>query len=489
MRSIHPIPSRALIPVVAAALIAAGACATNPATGKKQLSLISEPQEIALGQENDQKIVAQMGLYDDAELQAYVDRIGQELAAASERPDLPWTFRVIDDPVVNAFALPGGFIYVTRGILAHMSSEAELATVLGHEIGHVTARHSVNQMSKQQLLGIGLVAGMVAAPEAAQYADLLQTGLGLLTLKFSRDDERQADELGLRYMLRTEYDPYEMPKVFNMLGRVSAAASEGGRIPGWLATHPDPGSREQAATQAVLDLGVEPGGYTVGRPEFLATIDGMVYGPNPREGFFREQRFLHPELEFEVTFPAGWQTANQKQRVIAVNGDQNAILQLTLSEESAPQAALSAFMNQEGIRPGRTWGDPINGLAAASGAFSAELQSQSGSQTVLGRISFVSHGDNVYQLLAYGLESPFRAQDDAIVTAVGSFQQLTDRNALNAQPHRIDIDQLDRAATLAQVSPTDSVVSTEVLALINGVTPSETLPQGFLVKRVTGEEW
>jgi predicted Zn-dependent protease len=227
--------------LVALLLVAvAPACSVNPATGKQQLNLISESQEIAMGKEADAQIVAQMGLYPDQALQAYVQSLGARLAAKSERPQLGWTFRVLDDPLVNAFALPGGYVYVTRGIMAHLESEAELAGVLGHEIGHVTARHSVNQMSKQQLAGLGLGIGMIVRPELQQLGDLAQTGMALLFLKYSRDDERQADELGLRYALRGNYDPREIPGVFSLLERVSAAAGAG-RAPSWLATHPDPG--------------------------------------------------------------------------------------------------------------------------------------------------------------------------------------------------------------------------------------------------------
>jgi len=198
-----------------AALLVLAACATNPATGKRQIALISEEQEIAMGREADQQVQQQLGLYPDQELQAYVNRVGQKLAAASERPNLPWTFRVVDDPVVNAFALPGGHIYVTRGLLTHLTSEAELASVIGHEIGHVTGRHSVEQMSKAQLAQIGLIAGMIVKPELARYGDLATQGLQLLFLKYSRDDERQADGLGLRYMYQQNYDPREMPAVFS----------------------------------------------------------------------------------------------------------------------------------------------------------------------------------------------------------------------------------------------------------------------------------
>ena len=193
-------------------------CSTNPATGESHLNLIGEQQEIAMGQQANKDIVASMGLYPDSGLQKYVGDLGARLAASSERPNLPWKYQVVDDPVVNAFAVPGGFIYVTRGILTYLNNEAELAGVMGHETGHVTAEHSVNQMSTQQLMQLGLGIGALLKPEwAAKYGQLASLGLQLLTLKFSRDDESQADELGLRYMQRLNQDPREMADVMTML--------------------------------------------------------------------------------------------------------------------------------------------------------------------------------------------------------------------------------------------------------------------------------
>ena len=166
--------------------IAASGCAVNPATGKDQLMLVSEDQEIAMGRQADSAVITSIGLYADPVWQRYIQQFGARIAATSERPGLPWTFRVVDDPAVNAFALPGGFIYVTRGLLAHLTSEAELASVVGHEIGHVTARHTAAEMSKQQLIGLGLAAGSMASSQVAKYAGTASQALGILYLKFSR---------------------------------------------------------------------------------------------------------------------------------------------------------------------------------------------------------------------------------------------------------------------------------------------------------------
>src|SRR5688500_6983461 len=189
-------------------------CAVNPVTGRRQLALVSEAQEIQMGQQAAQQVSQQLGLVDNQALQEYVQRVGAQLAAESERPNLPWTFRVVDDPTPNAFALPGGFIFMTRGMMDLMDSEAELAAVLGHEIGHVTARHSVTQISRGQLAQLGLGLGSVLFPSAAQsFGGLAQTGMQLLFLSHSRGAERQADELGFRYALNEGFEVREMDDI------------------------------------------------------------------------------------------------------------------------------------------------------------------------------------------------------------------------------------------------------------------------------------
>lgn len=466
-----------LLPAVA---LFAAACAVNPATGRRELMLISEGQEISMGREADPSVVAQFGAYPDSALQGYVRGLGHRLAALSERPNLPWTFRVVDDPVVNAFALPGGFIYVTRGILAYFGSEAELVSVLGHEIGHVTARHSAHQISQQQLAQVGLVAGMVLAPEVQSIAGLAQAGLGLLFLRFSRDDEREADDLGLRYITAARYDAREMANVFAMLARVSEA-SGGGRTPAWLSTHPDPTDRGARIRQQIA--GQTFAGATVNREAYLRRLQGLVYGPNPREGFFRGQTFMHPDLRFQITFPSGWGTANQKQAVLAQSPGQDALIQLTATDQSSPAAAVEAFLRDEGITAGPMRLHRIGAFSAASARFQATTRDG----VLNGVVTGVADGGNVYRLLGLSTDARWRSYEPVVVGSFETFDRLTDRAALAAQPLRVEIVTLDRAMTLrdfAQRSP--SQVSLEALALLNGVDPASQLAAGSLVKRVVG---
>lgn len=476
--------SRRWLPTLAVAgVLGAGCtgCATNPATGDRELSLISESSEIQMGQEADPQIVAQFGLYDDESLQRYVSNLGQELAAVGERPELPWTFRVLDDPTVNAFAVPGGFVYITRGILSHLSSEAELAGVLGHEVGHITAKHSVNQMSKAQLTQLGLGLGMIFVPEVAALGDVAGVGLQLLFLKYGRDDELQADRLGVRYMVRTDYQPRELANVMAMLDRTSRIQESSGRIPEWLSTHPDPGNRVEQI-QAEIPKVEEGDEDIVRRDEYIRRLDGMVFGNNPREGFFEGDVFHHPDLRFRLTMPSGWAHANSKQAVQAVAPDQDAALLLTLAQ-GTPGQALSEFSNQQGIRVGGASNRSVNGLPAATAEFAATTEQG----TLVGLVMFVSHRETTYRVVAYAPEARWSRYDAALRASLGSFQPETDQQVLSAQPRRIEVVELASDMSFqAFMERYPSNAEAEVLALINGVTTDSTLRAGMLVKRVVG---
>ncbi|MEO0405108.1 MAG: M48 family metallopeptidase, partial [Bacteroidota bacterium] len=218
-------------------------CAVNPVTGKKEVMLMSEEREIAIGKEADPSIVAQYGLYDDEVLQKFIDEKGQLMAKVSHRDHLDYEFKILDSPVINAFALPGGYVYFTRGILAHFNNEAEFAGVLGHEIGHVTARHSAKQQSKAQVAQVLLVGGMLASKEFRAFGNSAQQGLGLLFLKFGRDNESESDRLGVEYSTKINYDANEMAGFFRTLQRIRDQSGDAGQIPTFMSTHPDPANR------------------------------------------------------------------------------------------------------------------------------------------------------------------------------------------------------------------------------------------------------
>jgi len=449
-------------PVAALALCAA--CATNPVTGDTQLSLISESQEIEMGRQAAEEAAASIGLVEDQALQDYVQRIGESLARDSERPNLPWTCRVVADPTPNAFALPGGYIFVTRGLLGLMRSESELASVLGHEIGHVTAKHSVTMLSRAQITQLGLGIGAILSPTIARLSDVAGAGMQLLFLKYGRDAERQADDLGYKYALADNYDVRRMPNVFASLARVGEASGES-PLPAWLATHPYPEERIQRIQQKLAELPATQG-TNVGVDPYLARIDNLVYGENPRAGFFQDGLFLHPDLRFRLQFPQGWQTQNLTQSVTGMSGQQDAIVQLTIAEGSESQAA-SQFFQAQGIASQNVGRTTIHGNSAVTGYFQAQLQDGS---AVGGLAAFISYGGNTYQILAYTPAQNLQRYDATFRSVVGSFQQLTDPQALNVRPNRIDVVRVPSAMTLAEFNRRyPSTIPIEELALINQV--------------------
>ena len=462
-----------------AGVAALAACSTNPVTGRRELSLISESQEISMGLGAAKEISASIGVVPDSGLQQYVRGLGLNLARTSERPQLPWSFTVADDPMVNAFALPGGPIFVTRGILAHMNSEAELVSVLGHEIGHITARHSVSQMSRAQLAQIGLVAAVIAKPELMEFGNLASQGLGLLFMKFGRDDETQSDELGFKYMTAAGYDPAQMTAMFRTLGRLTAGSQ--GRVPEWMSTHPDPGNRVQA-TERRIAAATLPANLKVERESFLRRTEGLVFGENPRQGYFREQLFLHPDLRFQFNFPSGWKTANQTTQVVGASQQEDAIVVLTHAGDKTPGAALTEFDAIEGVQAGTSSNAAVNGLPAVSASFTATTQNG----TLRGWVTFVSLDDGTFRLLSYTSSGRFGAYDSMMRTSVTSFRRLTDQAALSVQPARVALVRTMRAMTIAEFDRAyPSSIPGAQLALINGLDAGATIPSGTLVKRVT----
>ena len=467
--------------VVGLAAAMSTGCALNPATGKQQLNLYSEAEEIEMGRQADQEISAQLGLYQDPDIQTYVAGIGQRLAALSERPGLPWSFKVVDDPAVNAFALPGGFVYVTRGILGYMTTEAELAAVIGHEIGHVTAQHSVNQLSKQQFASGGLLLGSVLVPEIAYVGDMAQAGLGLLFLRFGRDDERQADDLGLRYMTKASYEAREMPEMFRVLESVTSIAG-GGRLPSWLATHPDPGARRERSLELIAKGRYESG--DLGSERLLPRLAGLPYGTDPRDGFFEGSRYYHPGLAIQVEFPEGWSAVNEKTRVQALDPEQVAQVELTLVEGSRADQASSAFFQQEGLQAIGTRRVKLSGLNAVQSDFSFTSQ-----RSLSGRVAFVEKGGKVLRLVGLVFSDRAIAAKGAFDKFFGSFGQLKDSSRLQAQPQRIRLVTLDRDMTFEEFArkfPSD--VDPRVFAAINRVEdPTRTIPAGSQLKRIEGK--
>ncbi|MFU8814187.1 MAG: M48 family metalloprotease [Pseudomonadales bacterium] len=464
----------------AAAAVLLVACAVNPVSGNRELALMTESQEIAIGRQTAAGAAAQLGLVDDAELQSYVQQLGAQLAAASQRPELPWAFRVVDDPTPNAFAAPGGFIFVTRGLLVLMRNEAELVSVLGHEIGHVTARHSVSMMSRAQLAQIGLGVGSILSPQIAQFGELAAGGLQLLFLSYGRDAERQADDLGYGYALAQNYDVRQMVNVFAALQQSSQLAGHS-PVPTWQASHPNPAERIKRIERRLVSLPASADTLRVGEEDYLRRIDGMTYGVNPRNGYFEDNRFLHPAMAFRFDFPAGWRTQNLAQAVVAGSSANDALIRLTVVSGTR-EAAAAAFFAQDGVTAeGRSTAE-INGLAAIVSPFQVRTE-----QGELGGVAgFVSLNEQVYQILAYTPVDKLAGYEHEFRRSIESFARLTDKAALARQPDRLAVVRLPRAMTLAEFQRDHpSNIPIAELALINQLpSAAAQMPRNFAAKRV-----
>ncbi len=466
----------------------------NPVTGKRQLVGFSWSQERQIGQEADAEIIQEYGLYEDPEVQAYVNRVGQPVlseselrdpAAAVQYRDTPFTFRVLDSPVVNAFALPGGYIYVTRGLLTHLDNESQLAVVLGHEVGHVAARHSARQAAKAQLGQLGLMAGAILgsqvlqSPELAnQLLNLSGQAVELLMLKYSRDAEREADRLGVGWAAEKGYDAAQSAAFFQTLKRLGER--DGLTLPAWQSTHPDPGEREQTVT-AIAAERTPPGAILrVGEEDLLQQIEGMVVGEDPREGYVQGNAFYHPELRFQFPIPSGWNVQNEKAAVMMTSPNRDAMMSFRLTPERSARAAAEKFASTQGLRALDSKATTVNGQNAM--AIVGQANTQQGTVGLLNY--FIEHNGRVYSFMGMTGAQRLSSHSDQFQRAMTGFRRLTDPSKINASPARLAVVTADRTAPFASFVPTSDIygITAEELAILNQVQLNETIRAGKKIK-------
>lgn len=449
----------------------AAACATNPVSGKREFSLMSESQEISLGREVDAQVRQEMGLYEDDALQRYVQDLGMRLAKRSQRPNLPWSFAIVDSPAVNAFALPGGFIYITRGILPYLDSEAQLVGVLGHEIGHVAARHSAQQYTRGMGASLGVLVGSIFVPEVRPFADLAETGAGILFLKFGRDDELQADALGAQYAAGGGWDPEAVPAFLTTLARVSETADRNG-VPNWLQTHPQPENRAERVAETVENVrseAVESATWTVDRDGYLARIEGMIFGDNPEEGVVRANLFLHPPLRFALAFPEGWEITNSEEQVVAQEPGNKVFMVLRTIEPARNRSleeAAQQHMRSSGYKATELTQSTVGGVPAVVGTYEGNA---SGIGKVMARGAHFVSGRNTYFI--GGIASPdlYPRVAGQFDEAIRSFRQLSQDEADAIKPNRIDLYTARTGDTWQSISQRagQGLVSARTLAIMN----------------------
>lgn len=454
-------------------------CAVNPVTGKKEFMLMSVSEEKALGAAYDPQVISQFGLYENDQLQRFITLHGEKMGHISHRPELDYQFRILDSPVVNAFAVPGGYVYFTRGIMAHFNNEAEFAGVLGHEIGHVAARHSAKQYSNSVLAQLGLVLGMVLSEDFREYSDLAMAGLNLLFLSYSRKHESQSDKLGVEYSTKIGYDAHQMANFFKTIERLQQKS--GGGIPTLLSTHPDPGDRynrvHQLATKA--QQGLDPSRLKVNRNEYLRLIDGLVYGEDPRQGYVDGNVFYHPTLRFQFPVPAQWQVQNFASQVQILQPNGKAAMVLTLAAEKTLAEAARAAVAQDSLRVIATRNTRIHGNDAME--IVADLNEE-----VRLLLTLVQYGGNIFKFSGLAATPEFNVYKPTFEKTFNGFRELTDPARLEVQPERIRIVNVDQDGTLEQVlrhhgMPAERI---EELSILNGMQASDRVQRGMLIKIV-----
>lgn len=459
-------------------------CATNPVTGKKQVVLMSEAQEIAMGKEADPQIIAQYGLYENKALQDFITEKGKQMAAISHRPQLDYQFRIVDSDILNAFAVPGGYVYFTRGIMAHFNNEAEFAGVLGHEIGHIAARHSVEQQRNSILGQIGILAGVVIAPDLAQFAESASQGLGILLLKFGRDAERESDRLGVEYSSKIGYDANEMADFFQTLERKSTESGQG-ELPGFLSTHPNPGDRfvtvGKLATEWKQKLNLKDA--KINRNSYLQRIEGLVYGEDPKQGFVENSVFYHPVLKFQFSIPSTWNYQNSPQQVQLAPKDGKALILLSLAKGNSLQDAANAFLQQNNLQLLDSKDLSVNGLPAL--AMMADVRPQQGQQQLLRTASyFINYGSSIYMLVGVSSTTDFNTYLSSFTSTQQSFRELTETAKLNKKPERVRIKTVRTGTTLQQALRDNNIETKrfEEMAILNGMKLTDKVEAGTMIK-------
>jgi predicted Zn-dependent protease len=472
-------------------------CAVNPVTGQKQISFMSEAQEIAIGKESDPSVIAQFGLYPNDTLQNFIKQKGQEMVKVSHRPELKFEFRLLDSDVLNAFAVPGGYVYFTRGIMAHFNNEAQFAGVLGHEIGHVTARHSAQQYTKQMLSQVALIGGMIFSEKLRGMADQAMQGMQLLFLKFSRDDETQSDKLGVNYSSSIGYDAREMAEFFNTLDRVSSKG-EGGRIPEFMSTHPDPGNRYVNVKNLATEWQKQKGATNlkINRDDYLKMIDGLVYGEDPRQGYVDKTTniFYQLEMKFQFSIPKDWQYQNAPTQVQTGSPDGNAMLTLTLSSQKTLEATAADIIKNYQLKQ-LTQGvsQKVNGLdtyhflsqyGEAQQTQTQTQQTQQQQQILAVHTTLISYKGNIYVFLGITDFNMYNNYKASFIYATNGFKEITDQTKLNVVPERIRIVKTNNTNSLAQILSMNDMPPSrhEELAILNGMNTNTQVPAGTLIK-------
>ncbi len=442
------------------------------------------------------------GEYDNPRLAAYVRGIGERLVAETEQPGQPWTFTVLDSPVVNAFALPGGYVYVSRGLVALAGDEAQLAGVIGHEIGHVTARHSAQRQSQAAVAQAGVIAAVLgAALLGADGALLDAVGQGVSAVaqggvaSFSRAQEIEADRLGVRYLARAGYDPLAQA---DFLTAMSAQSELSARLAGgthdpnrvdFFATHPADGERVRVAVAEARAQGESVGAPPRERDRFLTAIDGMTYGDSAAQGFVRGRRFVHPALRFAFEAPPGFAIVNAQAQVRTLGPNGATVVFDSVRDPGGPLDRIvgrdwPAALARE-ARTGRVGGVErlrIGGLEAAS----AGLPVQTRQGVKAAHLTAIRGGDGTLWRFTAISDPRDGAGRAAAEGMAASFRRLSAAEASRERPDRIRIHTVRSGETLRSLAARTpfETAAEERLRVLNGLSPGDEVRPGDRIKLV-----
>jgi predicted Zn-dependent protease len=486
--------------MTAALLTGCGTTVVNPVTGQAERTVMDEATELSEGKKAHAEVLKEYGVYPNARLQAYVNDIGQKLAKQSHRANIPWTFTVLDSPEINAFALPGGYIYITRGILAYMESEADMAGVIGHEIGHVTARHGAQRVTRQQNAGLGVLAatvlGAVLESKAGisggteMFGQMAQGVAAGYVANYSREQELQADSLGAEYLARSNYDPRNMIDVIRVLKLQEAFAVEEARAAGvplperdnWLSSHPSNDQRLQSIAQNAARY---QGSYASdGSERFLKLIEGVRFGESPEQGLTRGQNFYHEGLGIAMTAPAGWRIQNAAEAVTFTSPQGDAALRVLAVPPKAGDSHDDIIRNALQPSEGRVTRGQINGFAVTR--FVGTRKAANGQTEGLEATLVTGPKQNTYLMVHLAADQAARQRAlPGLKATETSFRAMSAADQQAARPWALALAPFPRGgfAELAR----RSAVPERRLQLLNGTWGRSDPPLGQMVKVVVAQ--
>ncbi len=461
-------------------------CVTNPATKKYDFVLMSEQQELDIGRKMAPEIAREYGSYESEPLQQYVNSVGQLIAESSDRPDLVYRFTVLNSPIVNAFALPGGYIFITRGLLSHMNSEAELAGVLAHETGHVTARHSVRQYTKAVSYQVGTSIASIFMPDVANFSNFMDLVFTTISSGYSRAYETEADMLALRYAEKAGYDACaigSMLKTLKLLDRYSEGKKTHTSL---FATHPETEKRIADVNNKTLCADVYQNIPNPNRLKYLKNLEGLVFGDDPREGIIVGNRFTHPDLKIELLFPLDWKINNMPQAVISTDKKEEAFIEFNLYNLSKKRSVdEAAAIIAEKLELKKISGNRkrVEGLEAYMGTYSTKAQ---GLGNVALRMGVFLQDDKVFYIKGYTKTENFKNVISLFEKTINSFRILSSKEIKNVYPNRISLYEVKKGDTLPLIIEKFGRPKSDLkeVALINAWDPEKlpVLKTGMIIK-------